>query len=247
MTHANHLPELIDAEGRYKSAFSYHPFDVEVDRADGIYLYDTKGRRYIDASGGAAVSCLGHGHPVVAEAMKAQIDRLAFAYGQFFASEAGEELAEMLIADAPAGLSHVYYVSGGSEGIEAALKMARQYFVETGEPQRRHFIARRFAHGVLPERKVVVPHAQRRFCQLERIAHQLAGQFCEGLADAKLVLHLFAALARGGQTGFDQVFAAQRNLREYTGDVFGALCSCGSGFFFSHVAQARTKRRPAQA
>ena len=86
----------------------HHAYPIAV-AGEGVHVVDRTGKRYIDASGGAAVSCLGHGHPVVAEAMKAQIDRLAFAYGQFFASEAGEELAEMLIADAPAGLSHVYY------------------------------------------------------------------------------------------------------------------------------------------
>src|SRR5262245_65079140 len=114
----------------------------------GIYLYDATGKAYIDASGGAAVSCLGHGHPDVLAAMHAQLDKLAYAHTSFFTSEAAEELGEDLIAHAPAGISHAYFVSGGSEAIEAALKMARQYFVEKGEPQRRHFIARRQSyHG----------------------------------------------------------------------------------------------------
>src|SRR5688500_4944793 len=92
----------------------------------GIHLYDSDGKAYIDASGGAAVSCLGHGHPDVLAAMRAQIDQLAFAHTSFFTSAPAEELADDLIAHAPAGIDHVYFVSGGSEAIEAALKMARQ-------------------------------------------------------------------------------------------------------------------------
>ncbi|HUG23357.1 aspartate aminotransferase family protein [Piscinibacter sp.] len=116
--------------------------------ARGVTLTDTQGRSYIDASGGAAVSCLGHGHPDVLAAMHAQIDRVAYAHTSFFTTEVAEELADELVANAPAGTSHAYFVSGGSEAIEAALKMARQYFVETGQPQREHFIARRQSyHG----------------------------------------------------------------------------------------------------
>ncbi|WLR92044.1 aspartate aminotransferase family protein [Shinella zoogloeoides] len=114
----------------------------------GIELFDAEGKAYIDASGGAAVSCLGHAHPAVLAALHEQLDRLAYAHTGFFTSQAAEELADLLIEDAPAGLGHVYLVSGGSEAVEAALKMARQYFVEKGEPQRRHIIARRQSyHG----------------------------------------------------------------------------------------------------
>jgi adenosylmethionine-8-amino-7-oxononanoate aminotransferase len=114
----------------------------------GIWLADSSGKQYLDASGGAAVSCLGHGHPDVAAAMHAQIDRLAYAHTSFFTTEVAEELGQRLIERAPAGMSRVYFVSGGSEAIEAAMKMARQYFVETGQPQRSHFIARRQSyHG----------------------------------------------------------------------------------------------------
>ena len=109
---------------------------------DGVYLQDSTGKRYIDASGGAAVSCLGHSDADVKRAIRDQLDRLAYAHTSFFTTEAAEELADTLIKDAPAGLSHVYFVSGGSEAVEAALKMARQYFVERGESQRRYFIAR---------------------------------------------------------------------------------------------------------
>lgn len=114
----------------------------------GVYLVDDQGRRYLDASGGAAVSCLGHGHPEVRAAMHAQIDALAYAHTSFFTTEVAETLAEHLVQHAPCGMHRVYLVSGGSEAMEAALKMARQYFVEVGEPQRRHFIARRQSyHG----------------------------------------------------------------------------------------------------
>ncbi len=114
----------------------------------GVYLIDAQGRRYLDASGGAAVSCLGHGHPDVLAAMHDQIDRLAYAHTSFFSTQVAEELAAKLVENAPAGMSHAYFVSGGSEAMEATLKMARQYFIEIGQPQRRHFIARRQSyHG----------------------------------------------------------------------------------------------------
>jgi adenosylmethionine-8-amino-7-oxononanoate aminotransferase len=111
-------------------------------RGEGVYLVDSAGNRYLDASSGAAVSCLGHGHPAVLAAMHKQLDALEYAHTSFFTTEAAEALADELIAHAPGDVSHVYFVSGGSEGVEAALKMARQYFVERGEPSRRHFIAR---------------------------------------------------------------------------------------------------------
>jgi adenosylmethionine-8-amino-7-oxononanoate aminotransferase len=114
----------------------------------GVTLTDAAGKTYLDASGGAAVSCLGHGHPDVLAAMHAQLDRIAYAHTSFFTTEVAEALADDLVAHAPAGIGHAYFVSGGSEAVEAALKMARQYFVETGQPQRQRFIARRQSyHG----------------------------------------------------------------------------------------------------
>lgn len=114
----------------------------------GIEIVDADGRRYMDASGGAAVSCLGHGNKDVLAAMRAQMEAIAYAHTAFFTTDIAECLADRLVADAPPGLDHVYLVSGGSEAVEAALKMARQYFVEKGEPQRRHIIARRQSyHG----------------------------------------------------------------------------------------------------
>lgn len=115
---------------------------------EGCYLIDTSGKRYLDGSGGAAVSCLGHGDREIIEAAKAQLDTIAFAHTGFFTSQPAEDLADLLIAHAPEGIERVYFVSGGSEATEAAIKLARQYFVEIGQPQRRHLIARRQSyHG----------------------------------------------------------------------------------------------------
>ena len=117
-------------------------------KGDGIYVVDSNGLRYLDASGGAAVSCLGHSHPAVIAAIKQQLDKIAYAHTGFFTNEPLEELADVLIETAPAGLDRVYFVSGGSEAVEAGLKLARQYAVERGQPQRRHVIARRQSyHG----------------------------------------------------------------------------------------------------
>ncbi|POF30639.1 aspartate aminotransferase family protein [Roseibium marinum] len=117
-------------------------------RGEGVFIYDRDGKVYLDASGGAAVSSLGHGHPDVLKALHAQLDTIAYAHTGFFTTEVAEKLADRLIEDAPEGLDKVYLVSGGSEAMEAALKMARQYFVETGQPGRRHVIARRQSyHG----------------------------------------------------------------------------------------------------
>ena len=100
---------------------------------DGCYIIDGTGKRYLDGSGGAAVSCLGHSHPVVTEAIKSQLDQLAFAHTGFFTSPPAEALASLLVDHAPKNINHVYFVSVGSEAVEAALKLARQYFVETLE------------------------------------------------------------------------------------------------------------------
>ena len=117
-------------------------------RGEGVYLYDASGKRYLDGSSGAAVSCLGHSDPEVRQAIKDQIDRLAFAHTGFFSSDAAEALAEKLVSNAPGDLGRVYFVSGGSEAVEASLKLARQYFLEIGQPGRHRIIARRQSyHG----------------------------------------------------------------------------------------------------
>jgi adenosylmethionine-8-amino-7-oxononanoate aminotransferase len=125
-----------------------HDYPVAVS-GSGITIRDRSGKEYIDASGGAAVSCLGHSHPDVLAAMRAQLDTLEYAHTSFFTTQVAEDLADDLVTHAPPGLGHVFYVSGGSEAVEAALKLARQYFVEKGEPQRRHLISRRQSyHGI---------------------------------------------------------------------------------------------------
>jgi adenosylmethionine-8-amino-7-oxononanoate aminotransferase len=116
--------------------------------SNGCYIFDDSGNRYLDGSGGAAVSCLGHADPEVVQAIQDQTSKMAFAHTGFFSSDPAEELAELLIKYAPGDLDRVYFVSGGSESIEAALKLARQYHIENGEPNRRHIIARRQSyHG----------------------------------------------------------------------------------------------------
>ncbi len=115
---------------------------------DGCFIIDTHGKRYFDGSGGAAVSCLGHSNQRITDAIKAQVDSLAFAHTGFFTSDTAEELADLLIANAPGDIDRVYFVSGGSEAVEAAIKLARQYHLENGQPERRHLIARRQSyHG----------------------------------------------------------------------------------------------------
>jgi len=114
----------------------------------GTFLYDDAGKEYLDASGGAAVSALGHGHPRVIAAVKAQLDTLAYAHSAFFTTDPAEELADWLAQRAPAGFGRIMFVSGGSEAVEAAIKMARQVHYERGETRRTHFIARRQSyHG----------------------------------------------------------------------------------------------------
>lgn len=115
---------------------------------EGCFLIDANGKRYFDGSGGAAVSCLGHSNERVKQAIKDQVDKLAFAHTGYFTSEPAEQLADLLVANAPGDIDRVYFVSGGSEATEAAIKLARQYFTERGEPQRRHLIARKQSyHG----------------------------------------------------------------------------------------------------
>ncbi|SPA32500.1 putative aminotransferase, pyridoxal-phosphate-dependent aminotransferase family [Cupriavidus taiwanensis] len=166
----------------------------------GIELIDSTGRRYLDASGGAAVSCLGHGHPRVIEAIKAQLDSIAYAHTSFFTTEVSETLADTLAQAAPGDLDHVYFVSGGSEAVESALKLARQYFVEVGQPARRHFIARRQSYhgntlGALaiggnawrrePFLPLLVPahHVSPCYAYRDRQAGETDAQYAQRLAD----------------------------------------------------------------
>ncbi|MDH3762802.1 MAG: aspartate aminotransferase family protein [Gammaproteobacteria bacterium] len=111
-------------------------------QGEGVYIIDRTGKQYLDASGGAAVSCLGHSDEQVIEAIKSQVQRLEFAHTGFFSSVPAEALAELLIKEAPGRLDRVYFVSGGSEAVESAIKLARQYFIEIGQSSRHRVISR---------------------------------------------------------------------------------------------------------
>ena len=115
---------------------------------EGIYLQTADGRRIIDGSGGAAVACLGHGNRRIAEAIGRQAAAMAYAHTSTFANQPAEELADIILADSPGGLTRAWFCSSGSEGNEAAIKLARQYFLEIGQPGRINTIARRQSyHG----------------------------------------------------------------------------------------------------
>ena len=102
-----------------------------LDRASGIYLWDTDGNRYIDASSGPIVSNIGHSNQVVLSAMKRQMDKSTFGYRLHFINEPAEELAAITAELMPGNLNQIFFTSGGSEAVESALKLARQYAVNT--------------------------------------------------------------------------------------------------------------------
>lgn len=130
---------------------------------EGCYFIDTEGKRYLDGSGGAAVSCLGHGHPKVVQAIKDQVDKVAFAHTAFFTNAPSEELADWLCERAPGDFGRVAFVAGGSEAVEAALKICRQSHLERGDKKRTHFIARRQSyHGATLGAMSIGYHALRR-------------------------------------------------------------------------------------
>lgn len=121
---------------------------VTAAKGDGPFIVDENGKRYLDASGGAAVSCLGHSHKRVVDAIKGQLDEIPYAHTGFFSNDPMEQLADYLVEHAPGDLDMVYFVSGGSEAVEAAMKMARQYYLEIGQKERHKIIARRQSyHG----------------------------------------------------------------------------------------------------
>lgn len=113
-----------------------------LDRAEGVWLFDREGRRYLDGSSGAMVSNIGHSHPHVLEAMRRQMERATFGYRLHVENEPAERLAAKIAALCPPGHEKVFFVSGGSEAVESAIKLARQYALARGEPERVHVIAR---------------------------------------------------------------------------------------------------------
>ncbi len=135
------LSKMIACAGKNGIGPTSHVFQINSNRlpkiemkGEGVYLYDADGKDYFDGSGGAAVSCLGHGNHDIINAIKQQLDSMAFAHTGFLLSQPAEDLADLLVAHVPEGLEHVYFVSGGSKAVEAALKLAPQYFVELGQP-----------------------------------------------------------------------------------------------------------------
>ena len=123
----------------YRSPRHDYPLGM---RGDGVYLYDSNGKQYLDGSGGAAVSCLGHGNAEVIEAIRQQVGKLAFAHTAFFTNEPQETLASGLAARFGEPDARVYFASGGSEANETAIKLARQYWMARGQASRSVFISR---------------------------------------------------------------------------------------------------------
>ena len=124
-----------------------HDYPMVV-RGEGVYLYDADGKQYLDGSGGAAISCLGHGHRVVIDAIKDQAEKLAFAHTMFFTNQPQEDLAVKLVERFGRDDARVYFLSGGSEANETAMKLARQYWLSRGKDQKHLVISRRQSyHG----------------------------------------------------------------------------------------------------
>jgi len=123
----------------YRNLGKFYP---TVSHGEGMYLFDTDGNRYIDGSGGAAVVSIGHGVGEITQAMIRQAEKVSFSHGSQFTSEAAVAFADRIVSLAPEGLNKVYFLSGGSEAIETAVKMARQYQVDRGKPEKYKVISR---------------------------------------------------------------------------------------------------------
>lgn len=134
-----------------------------VDRAEGVYIYDTEGRDYLDGSGGAMTVSIGHGVRPVLDAMRAQAERVCFTYRSHFTSAAAESLAATLTELAPSGLNHAFFVNSGSEATELALRTAQQYWRDRGQPGKTHVLGRAISyHGMTMGALSMSGHAARR-------------------------------------------------------------------------------------
>ena len=196
----------------------------------GSWLTDAQGRRYLDACGGAAVSCIGHAHPRVIEAIARQAGAVEYAHNSFFTSEAAERLGDLLLERAPAPLSRVYFVSSGSEAMEAAIKLARQYFVERGESARSRIVSRRQSyHGNTLGALAVGGNVARRALYAPLLIDTTLVSPCfayrhrnEGESDAQYVERLAAelerAIAAAGE-GTVMAFVAETVVGATTGAV----------------------------
>ncbi len=162
----------------YRSPRKKYPTAV---RAEGILIYDQEGRAYIDGSGGAVVVSIGHGVREILQAMQCQAARIAFAHGSQFTSEAAKELARKIVELCPPGLERVYFLSGGSEAVETAVKMARQYQVERGKPEKYKVISRWASyHGNTLGALALSGHTGRRRLYLPLMPHtpHIAPAYC---------------------------------------------------------------------
>ncbi|WP_033069864.1 aspartate aminotransferase family protein [Thalassospira australica] len=140
MTHNDKSPAGHNRESRlFYQSRSRRPL---IERAQGVYMWDVDGKRYIDASSGAMVSNIGHSDPRVIAAMNAQLEKASFAYRLHFENDAAENLAWRLAERAPGDLERVFFVSGGSEAVESCIKLARQYALAIGQSQRTKVISR---------------------------------------------------------------------------------------------------------
>ena len=108
---------------------------------EGVYLFDTQGKRYLDACAGVHVVIIGHGVEEIAEAMKEQASKTTFTHSHFL-SKPQSKLARKIADIAPGDLSRVFFISGGSEATESAIKIARKYHLETGNPPKFQVISR---------------------------------------------------------------------------------------------------------
>ena len=162
----------------YRSLRKYYP---TADRGEGIYIYDTEGKQYIDGSGGAAVVGIGHGVEEITEAMIRQAEKISFSHGSQFTSQAAIDLASKLVQLSPKGLTRVYFLSGGSEAVETAVKMARQYQVERGKPEKYKVISRWTSyHGNTLGALALSGHTGRRRYYLPLLQHtpHIAPAYC---------------------------------------------------------------------
>ncbi len=209
---------------------------IQVSHGEGAYLLDTDGRRYLNF-GDAAVSCLGHNDPHVIAAIQDQISKVAFAHTGFFTSEPAERLADKLIALAPGDLDRVYFVSGGSEAMETAIKLARQYYLEIGQPERQKIVARKQSyHGNTLGALAAGGNAWRRaqfapiLIEVSHVApcYAYRGQY-EGETDAAYVDRLIAELDAEFQAlGPEQIMAFV--AEPVVGATLGAVGPVGDYF-----------------
>ena len=129
--HARNLPGTLESDGIWKNVFDYHPLDVEIVRAEGVHLFDPDGNRYIDATGGPMAVNIGHGEKRIADAIGRQLSDYAYCH-PYMASRIRAEFCDELATHTPGDLGPTFLVSGGSEAVETAMKIARQYHCLTG-------------------------------------------------------------------------------------------------------------------